>query len=171
MIEPDNYTDDEGPEQIPGFLGLIFDGNAAFEAALAPLKGFDFWTYAQLADELEAVERCIVVDFGSGATELRFDASSVEQIVAAIPAVDALYDCPDDQGPAGGAGHVLVILLIGRARQLGTPRVNRKAAFQKPAPPATFTNERDKVPKLRHIMRKRVGPITSEGQEEPEITP
>jgi len=109
LIELDNYTDDEGPEQIPGFLGLIFDGNAAFEAALAPLKGFDFWTYAQLADELEAVERCIVVDFGSGATELRFDASSVEQIVAAIPAVDALYDCPDDQGPAGGAGHVLVM--------------------------------------------------------------
>jgi len=109
LIEPDNYTDDEGPEQIPGFLGLIFDGNAAFEAALAPLKGFDFWTYAQLADKSEAVERCIVVDFGSGANELCFDASSVEQIVAAIPAVDALYDCPDDQGPAGGAGHVLVM--------------------------------------------------------------
>lgn len=108
MIEPDNYTHYEGPEQIPGFLGLIFDGNAAFEAALAPLNGFDFWTYAQLADELEEVERCVVVDFGSGATELCFDASSVEQIVAAIPAVDALYDCPDDQGPAGGAGHVLV---------------------------------------------------------------
>jgi hypothetical protein len=109
LIEPDNYTDDEGPEQIPGFLGLIFDGNAAFEAALAPLKGFDFWTYAQLADELEAVERCIVVDFGSGATELCFQADSVDQIVGAIPAVDALYDCPDHQGPAGGAGHVLVM--------------------------------------------------------------
>ncbi len=80
MIEPDNYTDDEGREQNPGFLGLIFDGDAAFEAALAPLSGFDFWTYAQLADELEAVERCVVVDFGSGATELCFDASSVEQI-------------------------------------------------------------------------------------------
>ncbi len=109
MIEPDNYTDDEGPEQIPGFLGLIFDGNAAFEAALAPLKGFDFWTYAQLADKSEAVERCIVVDFGSGATELCFQADSVDQIVGAIPAVDALYDCPDHQGPAGGAGHVLVM--------------------------------------------------------------
>lgn len=109
MIEPNNYTDDAGREQIPGFLGLIFDGDAAFEAALAPLSGFDFWTYAQLADELEAVERCVVVDFGSGATELCFDARSVEQIVGAIPAVDALYDCPDDQGPAAGAGHVLVM--------------------------------------------------------------
>lgn len=109
MIEPDNYTDLEGPEQIPSFLGLIFDGNAAFEAALAPLNGFDFWTYAQLADELEAVGRCVVVDFGSGATELCFQADSVDQIVGAIPAVDALYDCPDHQGPAGGAGHVLVM--------------------------------------------------------------
>jgi hypothetical protein len=109
LIDPDNYTDDEGPEQIEGFLGLIFDGDAAFEAALAPLSGFDFWTYAQLADELDAVERCVAVDFGSGPTELYFDASSVEQIVGAIPAVDTLYDCPDDQGPAGGAGHVLVM--------------------------------------------------------------
>jgi len=109
LLEPDDYSDDEGPEQIPGFLGLIFDGDAAFEAALTPLSGFDFWTYAQLADELEAFERRVLVDFGRGATELCFDARSVEEIAGAIPAVDALYDCPDDQGPAGGAGHVLVM--------------------------------------------------------------
>ena len=109
LLEPDDYSDDEGPEQIPGFLGLIFDGHVAFEAALAPLSGFDFWTYAQLANELEAIDRRVLVDFGSGATELCFGADSVDQIVGAIPAVNALYDCPDHQGPAGGAGHVLVM--------------------------------------------------------------
>ena len=109
MLASDEHSEDHGPDQIPGYLGLIWDGQATFESPLAPLDGFDFWNYAQLGHELEETGRRLVVDFGSGSAELRFEVDEVEEINGAIPGVEAIFDCPDDLGPAGGSGHLLVL--------------------------------------------------------------
>ena len=109
MLARDDQFDGEGPEQIPGYLGIIWDGQSAFGPALGALEGFDFWGYAQVAHELEDTWRRLVVDFGTGATELRFEVDAIDEIVGSIPGVDAIFDCPEGQGPAGGSGYLLIL--------------------------------------------------------------
>ncbi len=96
-------------EETPGYVGHIFDEFMIFSDGLLPLKGFDFHLYGQMADELDALQRDKEVDFGAGPVKIRFDAYSIQEIVTSIPCVDAIYDCPPDQGPAGGAGHIFLL--------------------------------------------------------------
>ncbi len=107
-MNDDDYDYETPVEETPGYIGHQFDEFIVFDEGLKPLEGFDFRQYAGLADELDALQRQLEIDFGDGPKVISFDAYAIHEIVASIPSVDAIYDCPPDQGPAGGAGHVFV---------------------------------------------------------------
>ncbi len=105
-----NETYNETPiEKTPGYLGYIFDDFLTFSSGLKPLDGFDFSLYGIMADELGQLDRKLEIHFGDGSPRAEFEAYSVSQIVQSIPLVTAIYDCPPDQGPAGGSGYVFVL--------------------------------------------------------------
>jgi hypothetical protein len=108
-MNDDEYDYETPVEETPGYIGHKFDEFIVFDEGLQPLEGFDFRRYAGLADELDALNRQLEIDFGDGPKVISFDAYSIHEIVASIPFVDAIYDCPPDQGPAAGAGHIFVI--------------------------------------------------------------
>jgi hypothetical protein len=108
-MNDDDYDYETPVEETPGYLGHLFDEFIVFDEGLKPLEGFDFRRYAGLADELDALNRQLEIDFGDGPKVISFDAYSIHEIVASIPFVDAIYDCPPDQGPASGAGHIFVL--------------------------------------------------------------
>jgi hypothetical protein len=106
----DEYNDQTAPvEETPGYVGHVFDEFVVFEEGLKPLDGFDFSRYGRLADEIGLPTRLIEIDFGHGAQAIEFEAYSINEIIASLPFVDAIYDCPPNQGPAGGAGHIFVL--------------------------------------------------------------
>lgn len=107
-------VDDEhgttGPvEETPGYVGHIFDDYYSFQDELNAFDGFDFDQYAVLAQEYGDDQREISVDFGAGPQLFHFYASSPSEIVGLIPSVEAILDCPPEQGPGGGAGHIFVL--------------------------------------------------------------
>lgn len=105
----DEDNDYEPPvEETPGYLGHLWDEFIVFDEGLKPLEGFDFRRYAGLADEVDALNRKLEINFGDGPKVINFDAYSIHEIVGSIPFVEAIYDCPPDQGPAAGAGHIFV---------------------------------------------------------------
>lgn len=96
-------------EETPGYVGHVFDEFVVFEEGLKPLEGFDFSRYGQLADEIDLPTRRIEIDFGHGSEAIEFEAYAINEIVASLPFIDAIYDCPPNQGPAGGAGYIFVL--------------------------------------------------------------
>ena len=105
----DSYDDETPVEETPGYVGHIFDDSIDFGEGLKPLEGFDFSLYGIMADELGFPDRQLEVDFGNGPTGISFQAFSLNEIVEFIPAVDAIYDCPPNQGPAGGSGYIFIL--------------------------------------------------------------
>ncbi|WP_223425639.1 hypothetical protein [Tateyamaria pelophila] len=105
----DSYDDETPMEETPGYVGHIFDDFIDFDEGLKPLEGFDFSLYGIMADELGASQRPLELDFGNGPTSVSFEAYSLNEIVEIIPAVEAIYDCPPNQGPAGGSGYIFVL--------------------------------------------------------------
>lgn len=108
-MNDEDYDYETPVEETPGYLGHLWDEFIVFDEGLKPLEGFDFRRYAGLADEVDALNRKFEIDFGDGPKVISFDAYSIHEIVGSIPFVDAIYDCPPDQGPAAGAGHIFVI--------------------------------------------------------------
>lgn len=110
MTGAEGSYDDETPvEETPGYVGHIFDDFIDFDEGLKPLEGFDFSLYGIMADELGALQRQLELDFGNGPTSVSFEAYSLNEIVEIIPAVEAIYDCPPNQGPSGGSGYIFVL--------------------------------------------------------------
>ena len=109
MKNDDDYDYETPVEETPGYVGHIFDDFIDFSDGLKPLIGFDFQLYGQMADELGDLDRCLEVDFGNGLASVCFSAYAVHEIVSAIRCIDAIYDCPPNQGPAGGSGHIFLL--------------------------------------------------------------
>jgi hypothetical protein len=109
MHNDDVFEDETPVDQIPGYVGIVFDDFIEFTEGLTPLIGFDFRLYGIMADELDVLRRSVVVDFGSGPSTISFEAHSIHGIVSSIPCIEALYDCPSNQGPAGAAGHIFLL--------------------------------------------------------------
>ncbi|MEP4700728.1 MAG: hypothetical protein ABJZ79_06195 [Parasphingorhabdus sp.] len=105
----DSYDDETPVEETPGYVGHIFDDFIDFDEGLKPLEGFDFSLYGIMADELGFPDRQLEVDFGNGPTSISFEAFSLTEILEFIPAVDAIYNCPPNQGLAGGSGYIFVL--------------------------------------------------------------
>lgn len=108
-MNDEDYDYETPVEETPGYLGHLWDEFIVFDEGLKPLEGFDFRRYGGLADEVNALNRKLEIDFGDGPKVISFDAYSIHEIVGSIPFVDAIYDCPPDQGPASGAGHIFVL--------------------------------------------------------------
>lgn len=97
------------PSDTPGYLGHIFDDFIDFSTTLKPLGSFDFSHYGEMADELGLAQRTLEIDFGSGRAQINFDACALNEIVEAMPSVEAIYDFPPDQGLASGSGYIFVL--------------------------------------------------------------
>lgn len=107
------YEDENGDpvpvEETPGYVGNVFDGEFMPGEELRVLGDFDWTTYATMADELGKTERKLKIELPKGQIEIRADAWDLDQIIEQLPAIEALYDCPPDQGPAAGSGYVFIV--------------------------------------------------------------
>lgn len=108
-MNDEDYDYETPVEETPGYLGHLWDEFIVFDEGLKPLEGFDFRRYGGVADEVNALNRKLEIDFGDGPKIISFDAYSIHEIIGSIPFVAAIYDCPPDQGPAAGAGYIFVI--------------------------------------------------------------
>ncbi|WP_170773966.1 hypothetical protein [Ruegeria lacuscaerulensis] len=123
MTGAEDAFDDETPvEETQGYVGHIFDDFIDFGEGLKPLEEFDFSFYGIMADELGLSERKLEVDFGNGSTSISFEAYSLNEIVETILAVEAIYECPANQGPAGGSGSFSFFAKVSPLRRVSPAR-------------------------------------------------
>ena len=111
MTEEDSEdTYDEGApvEETPGYLGHVFDDYLSFDPELEALSDFDWTQFEDMALELGKLERRLTLELDGKATAIRADANRINEFLDELPSVEAIYDCPPDQGPAGGSGYVFV---------------------------------------------------------------
>ena len=102
--------DDEVPvEETPGYVGNVFDNEFMAGEELKPLQGFDWSTYGIVADELGMEERELTILSQGKIIDVAADVRNIQEIVELLPTVEAIYDCPPNQGPAGGSGYVFVL--------------------------------------------------------------
>jgi hypothetical protein len=109
--ENDPYPfDPELPiEETPGYLGIIWDGEVAFGPELILLSEFDWSEYSNMASEIYQLERCITLNLNGTEISIIADASQINTFLDELPSINAIYDCPPDQGPAGGSGYVFLL--------------------------------------------------------------
>ena len=110
----DEYPfDTERPldEQVVGYLGCTWDGDITeYEPPISSLCNFDFAEYFSLMDELEVSQRTVECKFARKRLKILIEAyQEIHSIIDLLPAVDCMYDCPPDQGPAAGSGYVFSI--------------------------------------------------------------
>lgn len=106
----ESELDDPIPvEETPGYVGHVFDGDFMAGEELKSLSDFDWSFYSIMADEFDKQDRKLVFKDKGSTLELIVDATSIEDIIGSLPSVEALYDCPPDQGPAGGSGYIFVV--------------------------------------------------------------
>ena len=98
-------------EQVIGYLGCTWDGEIAeYEPPISSLCNFDFTEYFSLMDELELSERTVECKFARKRISMTIEAcQEIHSIIDLLPAVDCMYDCPPDQGPAAGSGYIFSI--------------------------------------------------------------
>jgi hypothetical protein len=109
MYGDENWDWETPLEDIPGYVGIVFDDLIEFSEGLMPLIGFDFCLYGRMADELDVLKRYILVDFGLGPSNISFEAHSIQEIISCIPCVASFYDCPPNQGPGSGSGYIFLL--------------------------------------------------------------
>lgn len=96
-------------EETPGYLGHIFDGYVSFGPELRLLGEFDWENYCNIASELDVFERTLNLDLAGDSLTFKADPSCVNEFLDKLPSIEAIYDCPKDQGPASGSGYVFVL--------------------------------------------------------------
>ena len=102
------FDPDVQVEMTPGYLGYVFDDYFKFGPELETLFSFDWKQYESMAIELKKDNRHLVVDLGDQKIDVKADAFKINEFLDHLPSVEAIYDCPQDQGPAGGSGYVFV---------------------------------------------------------------
>jgi hypothetical protein len=90
------------------YLGHIFDDYIAFDHELGVLSDFEWKEFENMASELDELDRCLTLEIDGKEIAIRADASRINEFLDELPTVEAIYDCPPDQGPAGGSGFVFV---------------------------------------------------------------
>ena len=107
----DDYRfDPELPvEETPGYLGHVFDDFLSFGSELQTLSEFDWRQYQSMAFDLDQLDRQLEFNLGGELLTIEADASQINEFLDELPSVVANYDCPPDQGPAGGSGYVFVL--------------------------------------------------------------
>lgn len=109
------FDPDMAVEETPGFLGYIFDGMLHFEPELGALSGFDWEQYGQMAEEIGQPDRRLVLEAGAEKIVIEANVWQINEFLGQLPSVEALFDDPPDQGPAGGCGYRFVVAGNGQA--------------------------------------------------------
>jgi hypothetical protein len=112
MTEENDETsfDEETPiEETPGYLGHIFDDYLSFGPGLQALSDFDWKEYQNMAMELDKLDRRLTLELNGEEKTISGDACSINDFLDELPTVEAIYDCPPGQGPAGGSGYVFIV--------------------------------------------------------------
>ena len=104
----DTYDDETPVEETPGYLGHIFDDYLSFGPELEALSDFDWKQFGHMAEELDRLARRLNLELDGKTTAINADANRTNEFLDELPSVVAIYDCPPDQGPAGGSGYVFV---------------------------------------------------------------
>jgi hypothetical protein len=110
MQSEDYPFDPEVPvEETSGYLGHVFDDH---DISLGPeldlLSEFDWKEYEMMASELDKLDRCLTMDIEGAVLSVSAKACFINEFIDGLPSVEAIYDCPPDQGPAGGSGYVFI---------------------------------------------------------------
>ena len=105
------FESDTPVEELPGILGYQFDD-------------FDFVSLSEATDALSSnfihdfndqiwlLEKELLVKVTLNSIETDFIVKPnvpLFNLMAALPAVEVTIDCPPDQGPAGGSGHLIFL--------------------------------------------------------------
>jgi hypothetical protein len=96
-------------EETPGYLGHIFDDYVSFDLDLISLSEFDWSEYSNMASEIDKLERCLTLNLIGTEISIIANASQINTFLDKLPSINAIYDCPPDQGPAGGSGYVFLL--------------------------------------------------------------
>lgn len=102
-FDSEDESEDPAWDESAGCLGYSWDDDITLFKALAPLEGFPFTEYWELIGDHD--RRLLVFHHDGKPHEARFFPFHIEEIIEALPMVEAIFHCPDDQGPAGGAGY------------------------------------------------------------------
>jgi hypothetical protein len=96
-------------EETPGYLGHVFDEYVSFGPELILLSEFDWSEYSNMASEIDQRERCLTLNLDGTEISIIADASQINTFLDELPSINAIYDCPPNQGPAGGSGYVFLL--------------------------------------------------------------
>ncbi len=104
----DTFDEDTPVEETPGYLGHVFDDYLSFGPELEALSDFDWTQFECMAEDLDRLNRRLNLELDGKTTAISADANRINEFLDELPSVEAIYDCPPDQGPAGGSGYVFV---------------------------------------------------------------
>lgn len=104
----DSYDEETPVEETPGYLGHIFDDYLSFGPELEALSDFDWAQFEYMAEDLDKLDRRLNLVLDGKKKAIRADANRINEFLDELPSVEAIFDCPPDQGPAGGSGYVFV---------------------------------------------------------------
>ena len=107
--DPYPFDPDLEIEETPGYLGSVWDGEVSFGPELILLSEFDWSEYSNMASEIDQLERCLTLNLDGTEISINADASQINTFMDELPSINAIYDCPTDQGPAGGSGYVFLL--------------------------------------------------------------
>ena len=108
MTEEDSediFIEETPIEETSGYLGHIFDDYLSFGPELEALSDFDWTQFESMAMDLAKLDRRLTMELDGKATAIEADASRKNEFLDKLPSVEATYECPPDQGPAGGSGY------------------------------------------------------------------
>lgn len=108
IVYEDEFGDPILPHDLPGYLGMIWDGQLDLSGSLGRLAGFDWDGYYYLFDELGITDRKIILNLSNTSSECEIEPWCHEAILGLLPCVAAVRDCPPDQGPASGSGYIFL---------------------------------------------------------------
>ena len=104
----DKYGDPIPVEELPGYVGNMWDGHVMLDASLGKLADLDWSEYGMLADELGEAERKLSIHIDGKVLNIEGEAWYPQVFIDQVPSVNAIYDEPPDQGPAAGSGYIFI---------------------------------------------------------------
>jgi hypothetical protein len=107
--DPYPFDPDLPIEETSGYLGSIWDGEVSFGPELELFSEFDWSEYSNMASEIDQLERCLTLNLDGTEISIIADASQINTFLDELPSINAIYDCPPNQGPAGGSGYVFLL--------------------------------------------------------------
>ena len=108
IVYEDEFGDPILPHDLPGYLGMIWDGELDLSGSLGRLADFGWDDYYYLFDELGIADRKVIFDIQNRTFEVEIEPWCTQVVLDSLPCIVAIDDCPSDQGPASGSGYIFL---------------------------------------------------------------